>query len=409
VQGDPFPERSQCLPLAASLRAVANPAPPVPPPPPRLGAAPPPYRLGGPAGLVQRPRTELDLGRHVAALAALVHRAGGLLEAHPPPFQEGGAYRVGGVVRHMAAPIPGPLPPPAPLALVDRSREGALRALLALLANLALVVVRYTAVALPPPPGVLPPPAPVPPPVSLALALAAHNMKGGHCPPPALLALEGPVTLHMAAGLAPAGLAPAGLAPAGLAPAGLAPAGLAPAGLAPAGLAPAGLHMTAALVVGVVLHMEEGLLQAPLGLKQKKTKLLTLVRIRCSLTGMALSFPHLSLSLPISPPTLSLSAIYWNISSGGEGGTGRGDEGGCSRSSYKYTHTRTHTRVCVCVCVWQRCQLAARTCCARADAGKARKSATGDADTSCSLSARTSSAPQPARPLIPYHSSVRLA
>jgi hypothetical protein len=40
-----------------------------------------------------------------------------------------------------------------------------------------------------------------------------------------------------------------------------------------AGLAPAGLHMTAALValvVGVVLHLEEGLLQAPLGLNRKK-------------------------------------------------------------------------------------------------------------------------------------------
>ena len=225
MEGDPFPDRSQCLPLAASLRAVANPAPP---------ALPPPYRLGGPAGLVQRPRTELDLGRHVAALAALVHRAGGLLEAHPPPLQEG-AYRGGGMVRHMAAPIPGPLPPPAPLALVDRSREGALRALLALLANLAVVVVycRYTAAALPPPPGVLPPPAPVPPPVPLALA--AHNMQGGHCPPPALLAQEAPETLHMAAGLAPAGL-----------------------------------HMTATRALVVVLHLEEGLLQAPLGLNRKK-------------------------------------------------------------------------------------------------------------------------------------------
>ena len=170
----------------------------------------------------------LHLGHPVAALAAPVHRAGGLLEAHPPPLQEG-AYRGGGMVRHMAAPIPGPLPPPAPLALVDRSREGALRALLALLALLALVVVLYTAAALPPPPGVLAP-APVPPPVPLALGAGAHNMK---CPPPALLALEAPETLHMAAGLAPAGL-----------------------------------HMTATRALVVVLHLEEGLLQAPLGLKQ---------------------------------------------------------------------------------------------------------------------------------------------
>ena len=132
----------------------------------------------------------------------------------------------------MSAPIPGPLNPPAHLALVaDRHSEGALRALLALLALLALVVVLYTAAALPPPPGVLAP-APVPPPVPLALGAGAHNMK---CPPPALLALE---CLHMAAGLAPADLAPADL------------------------------HMTAALVVGMVLHMAEGLLQAPLGLKQ---------------------------------------------------------------------------------------------------------------------------------------------
>jgi hypothetical protein len=80
-----------------------------------------------------------------------------------------------------------------------------------------------------------------------------------------------------------------------------------------------------------------------------------------------------------------------------------------ARGHHTSTHTCTHTRVCVCLCVWQRCQLAARTCCARANAGKARKNATGDADTSCSLSARTSSAPQPARPLIPYHSGVRRA
>ena len=133
----------------------------------------------------------------------------------------------------MSAPIPGPLNPPAPLALVaDRHSEGALRALLALLALLALVVVLYTAAALPPPPGVLAP-APVPPPVPLALA--AHNMQGGHCPPPALLALEAPETLHMAAGLAPAGL-----------------------------------HMTATRALVVVLHLEEGLLQAPLGLNRKK-------------------------------------------------------------------------------------------------------------------------------------------
>jgi len=65
-----------------SLRAVAYPAPPAPPPPYRLWAAPPPYRLGGPAGLAQRPRTVLHLGHPVAALAAPVHRAGGLLEAH---------------------------------------------------------------------------------------------------------------------------------------------------------------------------------------------------------------------------------------------------------------------------------------------------------------------------------------